>query len=189
MRESKAHVGKLLREHTALLVVDVQEKLIPLEDRSVEVLQTIQKIIKGFQILNLPIVVTEQYPEGLGSTVPGLKCLLGEKQRYLQKSAFSCLGDLSIKEELQKMNIKQWVLVGIEAHVCVLQTARDLLDSGYDVVVLNDAITSRSVYDFATAIADMRDYGIRVSSTETVLFELLTTSLAPEFKKISQLIK
>lgn len=180
---------RLLRSGTALLVIDVQEKLIKHEERSVEVLQAIQKAIKGFQILGLPIVVTEQYPQGLGSTVSGLKCLLGDQQRYLTKTTFSCLADPSLKKEIQALGIKQWVLVGIEAHVCVLQTAKDLVREGVGVVVLNDAITSRSIYDFSTAIAEMRDDGIRISSTETVLFELLGNSEAPEFKKISLLVK
>lgn len=181
--------AKLQKDSTGLLVVDVQEKLIVYEDRSAEVLKNIQKMIKGFQVLGLPIVVTEQYPQGLGSTVPGIKSLLGDKQSYLTKTVFSCLDDPAIKEEMEKMGLKQWVVVGIEAHVCVLQTAKDLLLSGYEVVVLNDAITSRSVYDFSTAIAEMRDCGVRISSTETILFELVKDSRSPEFKKISQLIR
>lgn len=181
--------NKLSREKTGLLIIDVQEKLIQLEDRSVEVLQVIQKVIKGFQILGLPIFVTEQYPEGLGATVPGIKSLLGDDQCYFPKTAFSCMGDVVIRKKLEETGLTQWVILGIEAHVCVLQTAKDLLFSGFETVVLNDAITSRSVYDFATAIAEMRDYGIRISSAETVLFELIADSTAPEFKKISQLIK
>lgn len=181
--------NRLAREKTGLLVVDVQEKLIQLEDRSAEVLKVIQKVIKGFQILGLPILVTEQYPQGLGSTVAGIKSLLGDNQRYLTKTTFSCLGDNSIKQELQATGLSQWVIIGIEAHVCVLQTAKDLASSGLEPIVLNDAITSRSVYDFSTAIAEMRDCGIRISSAETILFELLADSTAPEFKKISQLIK
>lgn len=180
---------KLSRKDTALLIIDVQEKLIAHEDRSAEVLQSIQKIIKGFQILKLPIIATEQYPKGLGSTVAGIKCLLGQEQVYLQKNAFSCLGDPLIENMILQMPIKQWILVGIEAHVCVLQTAKDLLRQGKKVVVLNDAITSRSIYDFATAIAHMRDLGICISSVETVLFELLESSEAAEFKKISMLLK
>lgn len=181
--------NKLHRNKVGLLVVDVQEKLIQLEDRSADVLQVIQRVIKGFQIMGLPIVVTEQYPQGLGSTVAGIKSMLGDKQRYLAKTAFSCLGDPLVRQEIEATGLPQWVVIGIEAHVCVLQTARDLVSLGLDVVVLNDAITSRSVYDFSTAIAEMRDYGIRISSSETVLFELLEDSAAPEFKKISQLIK
>ena len=180
---------RLQRNRAALLIIDVQDKLILLEDRSVEVLGSIQKCIKGFQILGMPILASEQYPEGLGQTVAGIKCLLGAKQKYLTKTTFSCLADSDINKEIVGMPIDQWILVGIEAHVCVLQTAKDLIAAGKQVVVLNDAITSRSIYDFSTAIAEMRDIGVRISSVETVLFELLQHSKADEFKKISQLIK
>ncbi len=174
---------------TALLIVDVQEKLVPLEENSSELLCAIQKIIKGFQILGLPIIVTEQYPDGLGSTVAGIKSLLGPKQKFLSKTAFSCLGDANINNILLAMPIGQWVVVGIEAHVCILQTAKDLISAGKQVVVVNDAISSRSIYDFSTAIAYMRDIGVCISSVEAVLFELLQDSQHPEFKKISQLLK
>ncbi|MEI8366440.1 MAG: isochorismatase family protein [Parachlamydiaceae bacterium] len=177
------------RANVGLLVIDVQEKLFPYVENSCVVMQTMQKAIRGFQILHLPIYVTEQYPRGLGGTVPTLKGILGEGQRYLTKTAFSCLADDAIRQELVHSSITQWVIVGIEAHVCVLQTAKDLLEQGKQVIILNDAISSRSIYDFSTAIAELRDCGARISSTETVLFELLRDSKATEFKEISQLIK
>lgn len=180
---------KLSREHAALLVIDVQEKLFPYVENSCHVMQAIQKAVRGFQILGLPIYASEQYPKGLGSTVAPLKGLLGDKQFFLTKTTFSCLDDNQTEEAILKASATQWVLCGIEAHVCVLQTAKDLLVQGKQVVVLNDAISSRSIYDFSTAIAEMRDCGARISSTETVLFELLRNSKAEEFKEISQLIK
>lgn len=180
---------KLIREKTGLLVVDVQEKLFPHVENSCIVMQHLQKVIRGFEILGLPVYVTEQYPAGLGSTVSTLKGVLGPHQVYFVKTAFSCLDDESIQKELLKAPIEQWVVVGIEAHVCILQTVKDLLQHGKQVTVLNDAISSRSIYDFSTAIAEMRDCGARISSTETVLFELLRHSKAAEFKEISQLIK
>lgn len=180
---------KLSRDKVGLLVVDVQEKLFPYVENSCPVMQTLQKAVRGFQILHLPIYVTEQYPKGLGSTVATLKGVLGQEQAYLTKTAFSCLDDAAIKEALLNAPIEQWVVIGIEAHVCVLQTVKDLLENGRQVTVLNDAISSRSIYDFSTAIAEMRDCGARISSTETVLFELLRNSKATEFKEISQLIK
>lgn len=179
----------LERKKTALLVIDVQDKLFNQVERSCEVMLTMQKVIKGFQILNLPVLVSEQYPKGLGPTIATLKTTLRDNQAYLSKTTFSCLKDPIIKEMIQKLNINQWVLVGIEAHVCVLQTAKDLLRMGKEVVVLNDAISSRSLYDFSTAIAEMRDCGARISSAETILFELLGDSQADEFKEMSQLIK
>jgi nicotinamidase-related amidase len=179
----------LERKKTALLIIDVQDKLFSQVERSCEVMLTIQKVIKGFQILNLPIFVSEQYPKGLGSTIATLKAALHEDQEFLPKTTFSCLKDPAIEEKIRKLKADQWVLVGIEAHVCVLQTAKDLLKKGHEVVVLNDAITSRSLYDFSTAIAEMRDCGARISSAETILFELLGDSQADEFKEMSQLVK
>lgn len=180
---------KLNRKNTGLLVIDVQEKLFPYVENSCIVMQTLQKAIRGFQILKLPIYVTEQYPKGLGGTMATLKGVFGEKQHYLEKTTFSCMDNEEVKKSLLGAPISQWVVSGIEAHVCVLQTVKDLLESGKQVTVLNDAISSRSIYDFSTAIAEMRDYGARISSTETVLFELLRDSKAAEFKEISQLIK
>lgn len=184
-----SHLFKLDRESTALLLVDVQEKLFPLVENSCHVMQKIQLCIRGFQILKLPIFVSEQYPQGLGHTVLPLKGILGEQQHYIVKTAFSCLDDQVAKASLLDNSVKSWVLIGIEAHVCVLQTAKDLKRQGREVVVLNDAISSRSIYDFSTAIAEMRDCGVRISSVETVLFELLRFSKVSEFKEISQLIK
>jgi nicotinamidase-related amidase len=179
----------LSRTNTALLVIDVQEKLFPLVERSDEILYKLRQAVQGFQILGLPIYVTEQYPQGLGEVVPDLKCSLGPTQVYFSKTTFSCLADEKIKGVLVSQPVNQWVVSGIEAHVCVLQTVKELLKTGHEVVVLNDAISSRSIYDYSTAIAEMRDYGARISSTETVLFELVHDSKAPEFKQISQLIK
>ncbi len=180
---------KLAREHTALLVVDVQEKLFPYVENSCHVMQAMQKVVSAFQILRLPIYVSEQYPKGLGLTVANLKGLLGDKQHYHTKTAFSCLDDMELKRTLLDTDIKQWVLIGIEAHVCILQSAKDLLGAGKQVTVLNDAISSRSIFDYSTAIAELRDCGARITSTETVLFELLRDSKVAEFKEISQLIK
>lgn len=177
------------RNKTGLLLIDVQDGLFPHLDRSLEVLESIEKIVKACQILKLPIIVSEQYPQGLGETVYCLKSCLGSDYVPWTKTTFSCLEDPNLQKHLIEHPCTQWVLIGVEAHVCVLQTAKGLLAAGKDVVVLNDAITSRSIYDFSTAIAEMRDSGVRISSVETVLFELLSDSKAPEFKQISQLIK
>ncbi|MCB1111194.1 MAG: isochorismatase family protein [Chlamydiales bacterium] len=179
----------LKRESTGLLVIDVQDRLFAHVERNCETLIAMQKAVQGFNLMHLPIVVTEQYPEKMGSTVKGLQPFLENASEPLSKTTFSCLADAAIRKKLLDMPITQWVLIGIEAHVCVLQTARELKDAGKDVVVLNDAITSRSIYDYSTAIAEMRDCGIRISSVETVLFELMRDSKAPEFKELSALIK
>lgn len=180
---------RLTRDDVGLLLVDIQEKLLPHVERPCETLGCIIKIVRGFQILQLPIVVTEQYPQGLGSTVEALRTMLGDETTYYSKTSFSCLGDAAVRDALAHYSVKQWVLAGLEAHVCVLQSAKDLLSRGKNVVVLNDAISSRSIFDYSTAIAELRDYGARITSTETVLFELLKDSKAPEFKQISQIIQ
>ena len=177
------------KKQVGLLVVDVQEKLLPAVESQQAICNNLVKAIKGFQIFQLPIVVTEQYPQGLGETVASVKSSLGDKQKYYEKTSFSCVRKPEIKEILSNPSISQWILVGIEAHVCILQTAKDLLEMGKEVIVLNDAIGSRSIYDFSTAIGEFRDAGVRVTSLETALFELLGDSKAPEFKAISALIQ
>lgn len=176
----------LPQDQTALLVIDMQEKLFPIVDRSEEILRNVIKAVDAFQIFGAPIIASEQYPEGLGHTIPVLKERL---PTVVHKTSFSCYGQEHLKLAIKELSCTHFVLCGIEAHVCVLQTAKDLMQAGYHVTVLNDAITSRSVYDFSTAIGELRDAGVRISSTETVIFELLRGSDSPSFKEISALIK
>lgn len=175
------------RDAIGLLVIDVQERLFPKVDRAEGVLRNMERMVRAFQILNLPIVTTEQYPKGLGPTVPELRQLLGSDQRYLDKTTFSCGCDPAIVEALKERT--QWLLIGIETHVCVLQTAKDLLQLGKSVAIANDCVSSRSIFDYSTALAEARDAGARITSLEIVLFELLRDAKAPEFKEISMLVK
>jgi nicotinamidase-related amidase len=179
----------LQSEQTGLLIVDMQEKIFATVDRGSDILNTICKLVKGFQILDLPIFLSEQYPQGLGQTVKPIQAVLGDAYHPWIKSTFSCLDNLDFFNMIISHPHTQWIVVGIEAHICVLQTVKGLLKAGMQVTVLNDAITSRSIYDFSTAIAEMRDAGTRVSCTETVLFELIKDSKHPKFKSISDLIK
>lgn len=171
------------------MVIDMQERLVNLMERRGDLLNAIKKMIKGVNILNVPIMATAQYPEGLGDLEPRVREWLTPELPVLNKTAFSAMADPSIRKQIEELSRSQWILVGIEAHVCVLQTARDLLAAGMQVTVLNDCISSRSLYDYSTAIAELRDLGARISSAETVIFELVHDSSAPEFKQISQLIK
>lgn len=181
--------NRLVKENAGLLIVDFQERLLAHVERSCELLVAIEKVVRGCQYMGIPIIATEQYPEKMGPTAPTIQKLLDPDTDYLPKTTFSCVADSEIKRAIEKTAVNQWVVVGIEAHVCVFQTARDLKEAGYGVVVLNDAISSRSIFDYSTAIAEMRDEGIRISSVETVLFELLHDSKTSEFKQVSQLIK
>src|SRR5262245_9041996 len=123
---------------TILLIVDMQEKLFPTIDRGVDILNTQCKLLQGFLMLNLPILITEQYPQGLGQTVHPLRTLLGDRYNPWIKSTFSCLDDPDFFNCVNSLPNQQWVVVGIEAHVCVLQTVKGLLKAGKDVAVLND---------------------------------------------------
>lgn len=181
--------NKLDIKNCALMVIDVQEKLFPHLDHECEFLRSLLKIVRGAQILELPIIATEQYPKGLGLTVDPLKNLLGPSQHYFAKTTFSSLGDPIIRKHIEGIPQRQIILTGVEAHICVFQSAYDLIKMGREVIVINDAITSRSIYDFSTAIAEMRDLGVRITSVETVLFELLGDAKDRNFKAISQLVQ
>lgn len=180
---------RLSKYDTGLLIIDVQEKLFPHIERNCEVLGAILKLIKGFQTLKCPILTTEQYPQGLGETVAPLLQCLGEQKDLWKKTTFSACDDAQFRDHFQTFPQTQWVIAGIEAHICVLQTCRDLLNMQKRVIVVNDAISSRSIYDFSTAIAELRDMGCRISSYETILFELIKDSKEPEFKEISKIIR
>ncbi len=179
----------LEEKKAGLLVIDVQEKLFDKVERAPEVIQKMMQMIRGAKILELPIIATEQYPKGLGHSVSAVRGLLGEDFKYIEKSTFSCFGENKFVEKINSLPVTQWILVGIEAHVCILQTAKDLLKAGKQVVVLNDAISSRSPLDLLTAIEEMRNCGARISSTETVIFELVKNSASPIFKEIIKIIK
>lgn len=180
---------EISKKNTGLFVIDVQEKLFPHVDHPCDILDKMQLAIEGCQILGLPIIFSEQYTKGLGHTIASLRNLVPDDQIYLEKTSFSCLKDKSITDAIKNLPMKNWILMGLETHVCVLQTAKDLIRNGYHVIILNDATSSRSVYDFSTAIAELRDIGARVTSTETILFELTENSQDPKFKEISHIIK
>lgn len=175
--------------HTILLIVDVQEKLFPLVDRGSSMLRALSTVVQSFQLLDLPILLSEQYPQGLGPTIEPLRTLLGEAYHPWVKSTFSCVDNPPFFECMLSLPYTQWVVAGIETHICVLQTVKGLLNAGKRVAVLNDAVSSRFSHDNETAIAEMREGGVRISCAETILFELLQDSGHPQFKAISQLIK
>lgn len=174
---------------TGLLLIDIQEKVWAAVEQRDELLNGLLKLVKGMQILQIPIFLSEQNPKGLGETLGVLQMMLGEAYQPLLKSHFSCLDETQVYETLSSLPIQQWILAGIESHICVLQTAKGLLRLGKQVVVPNDAIAARSIFDYSTSIAEMRDEGVRITSVETLLFELLGDSKAGEFKQINQLIK
>ncbi len=181
--------GKILRrESTALLIVDIQEKILAAMKNPDSVIENTLKLIKGFKILNVPIFYTEQYPKGLGPTAVKLSQEL-QGLRSIPKMSFSCFGADNLFERLIDNKIAQVVVVGIEAHVCVQQTVLDLLASKFQVDVPADAVSSRNTLDYETALRRMQRHNAEITTTESVLFELLNICGTEEFKEISNIIK
>ncbi|MCL5029169.1 MAG: hydrolase [Bacteroidetes bacterium] len=178
----------LSREKTALLIIDIQERILAVMQNPEEVINNTLKLIKGFKVLNIPIFYTEQYPKGLGSTSLHLIKEL-EGLSPIQKMSFSCSGAGNFFTRLKDNNVSQVVIAGIESHVCVQQTALDLLANGFQVDVVADAISSRKEIDYKFAIDRMRENGVEISTAEAVLFELLNFCGTEEFKEISKIVK
>ncbi|MFZ0453957.1 MAG: hydrolase [Ignavibacteriaceae bacterium] len=178
----------LLRDSTALLLIDIQEKILNVMLSKDKLIGNCIKLIKGFKVLNLPVFFTEQYPKGLGSTTHFLQKEL-EGLSAIQKTSFSCYGAGNLFQRLKDNNIKQVVIAGIESHVCVQQTVLDLLANNFQVDVCADAVSSRKETDLNIALERMRSNNAEITSVESVLFELLQESRTEEFKKISAIIK
>jgi nicotinamidase-related amidase len=178
----------LATENTVLLVIDVQEKLYRAVYQKEQLLDNLQRLIKGIKVLEIPIVVTEQYPQGLGTTIPEIALLLPDVRR-LPKVNFSCCGDEAILREIKKLNRKQVLIAGIESHICVYQTAADLIAAGYEVHVVNDAISARTERNRDTGIKMMMQQGAKLTSAEAALFELLKIAKGDKFKAISQIVR
>jgi len=174
------------RSDSGLLVVDVQEKLMRLVAGQRRIIWNIRRLIDGAQILGLPVGATEQYPKGLGPTVMELASRLGP---IADKVAFSCGGCPQVIRDLQARGVDKLLVVGIETHVCVLQTVFDLMLAGLRVYVAVDAVGSRYALDSETALRRMDSAGATLTTTETALFEWCQTAAAPEFKQISSLIQ
>ena len=173
---------------SVLLVVDVQEKLFRLMYQKEQLADNLQRLIKGIQVLEVPILVTEQYPQGLGPTIPEIATLLTAVKPY-PKVNFSCCGDAAFMQAFQQLHRKQVLIAGIESHICVYQTAADLIAAGYEVYAVGDAVSSRTQQNRDTGIKMMIQLGAKLTSTEAVLFELLKVAKGEKFKAISQIVK
>jgi len=176
-------------DNTTLLVVDMQEKFAQAIPTFRQIQQRIQTLLKACEILKIPVLVSEQYPKGLGHTSALLQQSFPLGTSVFEKLSFGCGGDASIAECLQQSGRQQIMLCGIEAHVCVNQTAHQLLQSGYEVHLIQDAVDSRQPTDRDAAIAKMQQSGVIPSSIEIALFELLQKASHPDFKAIQALIK
>lgn len=178
----------LTTENSVLLVIDVQGKLAQIMHERDALFTNVRKMIKGAQVLGVPIIWVEQNPKGLGPTVPEIRELLAGLSP-VEKFSFSCWGEKSFVDELKSLGRRQVLLAGIEAHVCIYQTAMDLLAAGYEVQVVADAVSSRTKENKEIALVKVRDLGAALTSTETALFELLRVAKGPKFKEILQIVK
>lgn len=182
------HDTILNKETTGLLIIDIQQRINAVMKYRKRAVENVIKLIKGFQILNLPIFITEQYRKGLGPTEKPILDILGSPA-IVEKIHFSCCAAPELMEQIRQMKIQQIVICGIETHVCVLQTALDFLAEGFQVHLVLDAVSSRRKLDHATAIDRMMQAGVIPATIESALFELLVQAGTPEFRQISQLIK
>ena len=176
------------RTDTAIIVIDVQEKLLPHIADNEEMVFNIERILEAANELQIPVFVSEQYPKGLGHTISEFEVLLDSFPVY-EKSMFSIRECEPLWEQLQKRDIKNVLLVGIETHVCVFQSAMDLLANGYEVYVCIDAVGSRFEEDYMTAMQRMETSGVTLLTTEMAMFEWCEAAGTPEFKSISKLVQ
>ena len=179
---------RILKDNTFALIIDIQEKLFPHIHENNRLLENTQKLVAGLKILNIPIKITEQYKRGLGDTLPEISTHL-QGCTFFEKKAFSCCDDEAIMENLNASSRQTVILTGIEAHICVMQTAIDLLAKGFRPVIVEDCVASRKPDDKRISINRMLHAGITVTSYESLLFELCRYSGTEEFKAISKIVK
>lgn len=178
----------LYAEKTVLLIIDVQDRLYKAMHDKEAVAERLEKLIQGARTLGIPVIATEQYPRGIGPTIPKIAKAL-EGVPIISKLHFSCCGDPVFSDAFRALGRRQVVIAGIECHVCVYQTAMDLLDGGWEVQIVADGVSSRTAWNRDIGLQRLRDEGAKITSTEIVLFELLKTAGAEKFKEISQIIK
>jgi len=188
MSETKRYNKLLKTNSTALLIIDIQERILPVILNNRTVVDNTLKLIKGFKNLSLPIYFTEQYPKGLGPTLQAIKNELDNLEPY-DKMSFSCSGAGNLFEDFKNKNLSQIVVCGIEAHVCVQQTVLDLIENNFQVNLAADAVSSRKEIDYKIAIDRMQAAGCEITTTESILFELLNVCGTIQFKEISRLVK
>ena len=179
---------QFFKEDSILVVIDMQEKLLPHMKQSELLLKNTKILVEGANILGVPVVFTQQYTKGLGETVPEIQSI-PQKFEFIEKTSFSCYKNADFESTLSKLGCKNVIIAGIEAHVCVLQTVLDLIENGYHPVVVRDCVSSRKDFDLQTAFDRMAREGVLFTSYEAILFEMLGNAKDPSFKAISTLVK
>ena len=187
MRSVEVREGRLDKEHTAFVLIDIQERLAPAISGIQDVIDNANKLSRGASVLKIPMLVTEQYPKGLGHTLDAV--WLPPEQHIVEKITFGCFACEEFAKSIEALNVRSLVIFGIEAHVCVLQTALEGVERGYEVHVVANAISSRKKVDKDIALSRMQQDGIYLVSTEMVLFQLLKRAGTDGFRSISKLVK
>jgi nicotinamidase-related amidase len=183
------HKNTLDPAHTALAIIDMQEGFRSIISDFAETAARIALVAHAVQLLEIPVIITEQYPRGLGHTANEIQAVLPVDFNAIEKTAFSSCGAQSFEAELERTRAIHVLICGIEAHICVNQTTHDLLERGYSVHLLTDCIAARSASNKQIGLAKMQQSGALPSSTEMALFELLRDSKHKQFKAIQKLIK
>jgi len=178
----------LTTDNTVLVAIDFQERLFPVMHEKERLLNNVLKLIKGAQVLEIPIVLTEQYPKGLGPTLPEIKELLPDI-KPIEKVCFNCCDEEAFCNSLAALKRKQVLIAGIEAHICVYQTAAALQKAGYEVQVVSDCVSSRVPENKKVSLLKMASAGISPTTMEMALFELLKVAKDDKFKQISNIVK
>jgi len=176
------------KEDTVLLVIDLQEKLVPAMDDEKRLLEKSNKAIKCFRALEIPIIVTQQYTKGIGETVALIKDEIPEF-KYIEKNTFDCMETEEFHKEMQRHKGKTVIVMGVEAHICVEQTVFSLLNRDFNVIILADCIASRSVMDYDYSVKRIERAGGIVDTYESVVYKMLGSSKNPLFKEISKIVK
>lgn len=175
-------------EASVLLVIDMQERLVPAMQAPAQTLKNARLLLTAAQQCDIPIILTEQYPKGLGRTVPEIAKAAG-KSPIIEKLHFSCMEDEQFKTTFTQLNRKQAVIAGMEAHICVVQTAASLIEQGYEVFVVSDATASRTVESETACKTRLNASGAHIVTSEMVVFEWLGKAGTPAFKSLLPLIK
>lgn len=179
---------RILKDRSCLLVIDFQDRIFPAIHEHQKLLVNVPLLITGMKALDLPVLVTEQYTKGLGTTVGPIAEALGPTSR-IEKFSFSCCDEPKFNLDLATSGRENVIITGIESHVCVLQTAIDLMRQGYHAIVVEDCISSRKPNDKMIALERMKKEGVTLTTYESILFELLRYSGGETFKTISRLVK
>jgi len=179
------------KDNSVLVVVDMQTKLavaMPEAEREATV-RNVRVLLQAASSLGIPVLATEQYPKGLGTTLPEVREMFPDDLKPVEKTCFDCTSSLAFLEDFMETGRKQAVLVGMEAHICILQTAMGLLDHGLQVFVPGDGVCSRSLNHKRNALNRMINNGVQISNVESVLFEWLEDASHQHFKNLSELIR